>query len=566
MRSIFPILSFLYATAFAVAEPVLSKPFLTPLNSTTGWIIGNGLWNITIGDVYGKKLFYGGRDLIGDAVGHYQGYDGENNFVWTSASIYKETPEYLDVVFSATEIDLHWIIYPDQAGAYQYVENKALPTLAVLRTLFRLDNTTFTHGRTNIKDDILPPFSDILASTKVQDETWQRADGTFITKYDFSDFIRNLDFHGVYGSEFGSWYIRPGRDYLNGNHLKQELTVHRESATGDAVELNVIHGSHFQVNSSATFPVGKIWGPWLWYLNSGSTDDAAERAAQEFASWPYSWLNDSDYQSRGSVSGRLVLSDGRPAANASVFLGDNNSNKSTLDQGEHYYYAATADSQGNFNISDVRTGTYGFYAWSDGGSIANVSTTFSRNDIAVQNGDETALGLLTWETQARKPIFQIGELDHKALGFRNGGLLYQHALVAQSPANLTYTIGQSNESDWYFGQSALGAWTVLFDLAAANVSSNGSAVLSLSLAGYSKGASLDVSINSNLLASLTSTTLPNDPSLYRSATIAGEWRYFEFDIGAGVLQAGTNSLVFEVTNTTLWRGFLWDSIILEWKE
>jgi rhamnogalacturonan endolyase len=178
--------------------------------------------------------------------------------VWKSASVYSETPEYLDVVFSATEINLHWVISPDLAESFQYIENKALPTLAVLRTLFRLDNTTFTYGHTNIKDELLPPFADILNATKVQDETWERADGTFITKYDWSDFIRNLDFHGIYGSEFGSCYIRPGRDYFNGNHLKQELTVHRESATGDAVELNVVHGSDFQVTSSATFPPGKI--------------------------------------------------------------------------------------------------------------------------------------------------------------------------------------------------------------------------------------------------------------------------------------------------------------------
>ena len=44
--------------------------------------------------------------------------------------------------------------------------------------------------------------------------------------------------------------------------------MHRESATGDAVELNVVHGSHYQVSSLASFPVGKIWGPWLWYLVS----------------------------------------------------------------------------------------------------------------------------------------------------------------------------------------------------------------------------------------------------------------------------------------------------------
>lgn len=298
--------------------------------------------------------------------------------------------------------------------------------------------------------------------------------------------------------------------------------------------------------------------------NSGSKEDAAKRAAQEFASWPYSWLNNSNYQSRGSVSGKLVLSDGRPAAGASVFLGDSNSNLSTLDQGQNYNYAGTADPEGYFHIKDVRTATYGFYAWPDGGSIADVSTSLTHNGVLVQRGEETSLGLLTWKTQSRKQIFQIGELDHKTLGFQNGGAPYQHGLVAQSPANLTYTIGHSNDSDWYFGQSALGTWTVLFDLSTADISSNKTAVLSLSLAGYSQTVSLDVSINGLLLTSLSSTVLPSDPGLYRSGTTAGEWRFLEFNVSAETLKMGTNSLDFEVTRTTLWRGFMWDSVILEW--
>ena len=76
MQFLFPALSLLLSAASAApaiaSEPI--KPFLLPRTSTTGWVIGNGLWNITIGDVYGKRLFYGGRDLIGDAVGHYSGY------------------------------------------------------------------------------------------------------------------------------------------------------------------------------------------------------------------------------------------------------------------------------------------------------------------------------------------------------------------------------------------------------------------------------------------------------------------------------------------------------------
>jgi rhamnogalacturonan endolyase len=155
----------------------------------------------------------------------------------------------------------------------------------------------------------------------------------------------------------------------------------------------------------------------------------------------------------------------------------------------------------------------------------------------VRSGEATHLGLLNWKTQYRKYIFQIGEIDHKALGIRNGGAPYQHTLVAKSPVNLTYTIGQSNVSDWYFGQSALGAWTILFDLTEAKVSSNRTAVLSLSLAGYSQTVSLDVSINSHLLTSLTSTTLASDPAFYRSGTTAGEWRFLEFNVSADALQA-----------------------------
>lgn len=71
-------MSLFLGSVFAAPAPIVAseftKPFLIPRTANTGWIIGNSLWNITIGDVYGKKLFYGGRDLIGNAVGHYSGY------------------------------------------------------------------------------------------------------------------------------------------------------------------------------------------------------------------------------------------------------------------------------------------------------------------------------------------------------------------------------------------------------------------------------------------------------------------------------------------------------------
>ncbi len=183
----------------------------------------------------------------------------------------------------------------------------------------------------------------------------------------------------------------------------------------------------------------------------------------------------------------------------------------------------------------------------------------------MKKGKETKLGHLSWKVNTqRKQIFQIGALDHKALGFKNGGAPYTHGLAAQSPANLTYTIGKSKTSDWYYASSALGYWTVVFDIPASQIKANRTAILTLSFAGYSKSSNLDVSINSNKITSFITADLASDPALYRSGTTAGEWHFYEFGIDSGVLVAGENKLVFQVTRFTLWRGFLWDSVVLEW--
>ena len=156
----------------------------------------------------------------------------------------------------------------------------------------------------------------------------------------------------------------------------------------------MIHGTHFMASSSDVFPDGKMWGPWLWYLNNGSKEDAAVRATQEFASWPYEWFEDEAYQSRGSVTGKLVLSDGRSAANAAVFLGDNTPNKTALDMGSYYYYTSYADADGHFEFANVRAALYGLQAWSNGSKIADVTTSFLRNDVTVTESMSTDLGNL----------------------------------------------------------------------------------------------------------------------------------------------------------------------------
>ncbi|GAP91340.2 putative rhamnogalacturonate lyase [Rosellinia necatrix] len=575
-------------------RPHAISPFLNQVDNQT-WVIGNGLWNLTQGPKYGVKLFYKDRDCVGDAVGHYVSYNGAaSDLSWTSASIVDRGShggeDFIDIMFEASEGEMHWVIFSGLAGAYQYFVNRALPVLGEFRTLWRLDNTTFPRGKTNLRDEELPPLSDYIAANKVQDETWLRPDGNgYITKYDFTDWVRTQTYYGVYGDSFGSWYINPGKDYYNGNHLKQELMVHRESATGDAVQLNMIHGTHFMASASDAFPDGKMWGPWLWYLNDGSQGDAAARARRESSGWPYAWLRDDAYQARGSVAGRLVLSDGRPAAHAAVFLGDDGpGNKTALDMGSDYYYTAHADAEGRFAFAHVRAARYGLQAWSNGSAAtADVTTTFLRDGVVVAASRETDLGRLEWDTSSssssegkkkkkkkkKTRIFQVGDFDRTSYGFRYGGAPNEHALVDRCPADLVYRVGESETADWCFGQTHLGNWTIAFDVTpgaveAAAAAGDGNATLIVSLAGYSSSASSVIWANGWPIGNLTSGApgLLNDPSLYRSATAAGEWRYFEFafDAAAAALREGPNEITFQMTRSTTWHGFMWDSIVLEW--
>ncbi|CAN8102445.1 unnamed protein product [Discula destructiva] len=558
-------------------------PFLEQLDNQT-WVIGNDLWNLTQQNTLGKQLQYKGQDCVGNAAGHYVSYadaaatttsnQTSANLSWTCATIvsagtYNSEP-WIDVSFTADEGDLHWVIFSGLAGAYQYFVNRAVPVLGEFRTVWRLDNTTFTRGHNNVRDELLPPLSTILPENKVQDQTWLEPDGTgYITKYDFSAFVRAQTAYGVYGPGFGSWYINAGKDYYNGNHLKQELTVHRETTTGDTVQLNMIHGTHFMVSARDAFPVGKMWGPWLWYLNDGDVEDAESRAEAEFSAWPYAWLEDESYHKRGSISGRLVLSDGRPASNAAVFLGDNNPNNTALDMGSAYYYTSYADDQGLFKFDSVREGVYGLQAWSNGSAIADVNTQFLQNGVTVTSSEPTELGSLEWPVSNKTKLFQVGDFDRYAYGFQYGGAPYEHAVVANCPANLVYTVGTSVTEDWCFGQTYLGNWTIAFEVAANASASGSTATLIVSLAGYStgNGNNADIYVNGlDLVGNLTSGTqyLLNDPSLYRSATVAGEWRHLEFTFDANLLGSGWNNVTFEVTQNTTWRGIMWDSIILEW--
>lgn len=264
------------------------------------------------------------------------------------------------------------------------------------------------------------------------------------------------------------------------------------------------------------------------------------------------------------------MSDGRLGAGASVFLGDTDTSIRPLIQGTNYYYTTQAAEDGTFSFPNVRTGNYGLYAWANGGELADVYTNVTLAPITVTDSQTTALGEIEWALPAgRTPIFQVGEFDKNASSFVNGGLPYAFNITSLSPANLTFTVGESNAStDWYYASSALGTWTIVFQLEAADLQqygSNGTALLSISLAGYSQSQAMDIDVNGSHLGSLNVDVLTSDPGLYRSSRTSGEWRFFQYKIDPAILEAGTNTVGFTITRYTEWRGFMWDSIFLDWQ-
>lgn len=330
----------------------------------------------------------------------------------------------------------------------------------------------------------------------------------------------------------------------------------------------MIHGTHYQAVSRDAFADGKVWGPWLWYLNDGSKEDAAKRVEKEDKAWPYKWFNNEAYQSRGKVQGKLKLSDGRPAAGAAVFLGDsNNASISTLDQGQNFYYTTYADKDGKFSIKNIRIGTYGLYAWSNGGPIQDVTTSFIQNEISISPGKNTNLKDLTWAVpDTRKRIFQLGSFDRKTDGFglSSPTTPFKHGLITKCPANLTYTIPASQEKDWCFAQSAMGTWSISFP-APSPTSTAAAAKLHVSLAGFSQGSSADILLNGAKIGNITSEALLNSQDTYRGAIRAGEWRMLEFGIQEGGLKSGERNLLeFKVTKSAIYRGWMWDSIWVDW--
>jgi rhamnogalacturonan endolyase len=380
----------------------------------------------------------------------------------------------------------------------------------------------------------------------VQDATYRLADGTVYTKYNYCSYIEEDDVHGECGQGqggYGAFVVMGGKEYLQAP-TKQEITVHQ----GPIIHRFLVSG-HFEPRRLSDQPItgdwSKLCGPWMVYLNRGDSPkemwaDAKNKAKQEQAKWPYSWMQNADYPlERGEVRGSLKLYGGtRPAANALLVLAAPKPDWQVQTLG--YIFSVRADANGNFTLPHVRAGSYSLYA-----VIPGVTDTFRQDNITVTAGGTIDLGEIHFDPSYYSTrLWQIGSASWKATGFNLSDQPRQYGLTARVPANLDFTIGTDSEAQgWYYAQAKPGNWNIHFNL---DKTFNGQGVLTLGIAGQTSNPSLHILVNGTAVGEYRG---GNSSALYRSAILGSsyhETRIFHFP--ASLLKLGPNTVTLNLAS------------------
>ncbi len=406
---------------------------------------------------------------------------------------------------------------------------------------------------------------------EVQDATYKLNDGSIYTKYDWANFVKDDQLHGIMGNGIGAWLISPSTEWVNGGPQKQELTVHATDTT--PIILQTMHSRHFGAGAAVLGSSDKkMFGPCLFYVNSGSQsdmiEDAKAKAAEETGAWPYSWFtNDNDIKSglaltaseRGTVTGTVNVNGGFETTKVQVVL-TQGSEKPLLDaNGYQYYTEATAGS--SFEIKNVRPGTYTLYVYALNGDATG---TYKKEKVTVSAGS-TALGTIDWSPEKYgKTLWRIGEADRSTKGFKLSDEQRQYGLWSSVPTDdQTFTIGTNKEADdWYYAQvKDGGSWAIKFNCEEAFKMP---LRLTIATAGAAQTPKLEAKMNDKLLNTDGSIAFSNDASIYRSGVLGGRDSLIVFEVPAAYMKTGENILNLKVNGLSSGvGGIMYDCIKLE---
>lgn len=580
----------IYAVKFVPSETSYDA---TITESGTSYVLSNGLLTATISDQGYVDMIVteDGKQIMQSGTNNGWGYFSYNTSSSDSRRLYKsgetaltvtkvkETADMVEILFTndknslAQTWSVGYIMRKGVSGLYTYAVLNGTSkggNLPEARIVWRPDYRQFNYAWVNDGLQGQMPekakFTD-GSTTSLQDATYQFSDGTIYTKYDWANFVKDDQLHGVMSDANGAWIISPSTEWVNGGVQKQELTVHADSE--GPVLLQMMQSEHFGAvsHTGLSSSTQKFFGPTLLYINSGDSkdamiSDAKNRASQEVAAWPYPWFSNAAYPSasaRGTVSGTITLSkDDFTTTKLQVILADASAEDPLQQIGGYQYATEVTSSSGSyaFTLSNVRPGNYAVFAYALNGDATGM---LKSSKIIVVKAGSNDVGTVAWTpTKYEKKLWQIGEADHSTSGFTLSDHARQYGLWDTSPSELTYTVGSGTDNLYYVQRKNSTTWTVKFDCSETFTKP---LHLTIALAGASRNPTLTVKMNGT---QVYSENYPNtDPSVYRSAVLSGAYGLLEIEIPESSMKTGTNELTLALSGGTDIGGLLYDCIKLE---
>lgn len=521
-----------------------------------------------------SSMTLGGTELL-SSNGIYFDYttaSGNKGLSPSKATVIKNTPDYCEVLYSATSgntiFEQGFIMRKGVQMLYTYViatgtATSASEPIKEARVCTRTAETLLNGYVDYRMNGRIPSNSEMAVAEReentIQDATYRLADGSIYTKYNWANYIERDTLHGLCNnSYYGIYNIPVSYEWLNGGCERQELTVHATSKS--PITIQMLQGEHFG-GQAMVLAEGekKLYGPFAicpTYSKNGVAT-ARIQAEKEIADWPYQWFENALYpRERGTVRGHLNVTTGQRNDSVRVILAQEKG-KDPIEMMHGYQFWTLTDENGNFEVKNVRPGNYNLFAYAKAGEVTDM---LERDDITVTAGDND-LGSVTWTPKKyTQMLWMIGHNDRRSSEFCLSDAPRQYGLWEQVPASLTYTIGQSNEnSGWYYAQTQDGTWTVKFNL---DERPAGRVYLTASLAGCaSEKASIAVKVN----GTSRGTWKPGykDASVYRSAVNSGRHYVYTADFLNTGLKVGENTVSFQISNTGGKNGIMYDCIKME---
>lgn len=524
-----------------------------------------------------------------------------------SFSIKEETADYIDVNFSrpyisgvnATPVDveIHYVLKKGDAGLYTYsiLRHKATYPkfdLGSWRQVMWINNSvTDKICVTDQKSWNMPQPGDTWEPTAIQEiikiTSGERA-GKYDGKYQFSENLINLKAYGHSSDKnnLGIWAVMGNHEYFNGGPTHHDLN----SASGIIhVCMNGVHYNDkgFVVDQGEEW--SKIYGPYLMYANQSSTavanwDDAKARAAQDEAAWPFSWLtNTAEYplaDGRGNITGSFSISDSaKPEVNGgNAWIGvtqlSSDSGGNWQFEEKNYQYWVKTDASGNFNIKNVRPGTYTLFAFKDG-----TTGEYRQETVVVTPAGTTSLGSVNWLIPRNngKIVFEIGVPDRTAAEYKFGDFDYCEGFVQDKFATtftnpIEYNVEERNwttvlpyvQSSYFKADGSVERWdwNVNFTLSG-TIPTSGNAKLTIAYASADHAQNW-IDINGYRITPTSNYPPVSGGNAFLRQSNHAKYGLATFDIPYSKLKVGKNTLKLYMPSTSYWGNhIMYDYISLE---